>query len=157
MEALLGRLLSQEWTELATDHPSIEQGKNPGVYLLAYTEENLQGKGIDLSKIFYVGMSNSRGGVNQRLRQFADAIEKRSDKHSGGRRFLEEWGKGEPYSKLRRKDRLYVTGITIQCWVKKKKRGPADLRKMGDVAALEYYVLAAVKEKTNSEPQLNKK
>jgi hypothetical protein len=157
MEQLVGRLLSQKWIAFMTDRPSIEKGEYPGVYLLAFGQKYLQGKDIDLSDVFYVGMSNARGGLNQRLRQFADAIEARNGKHSAGTRFLKKWCNGTPYSKLALRERFYVTAITIPCQVKKKKREPENLRTMGDVAALEYYVLAKVKEASNREPQLNKK
>jgi hypothetical protein len=59
---------------------------------------------------------------------------------------------------MRSKKHFYVAAITIPCEVKKSKRGPEDLRKMGDVACLEYYALARVKEeKQGWEPELNVK
>src|SRR5436309_12344290 len=80
---LIRRLLSTKWTKLLANHSSLDGqsckgGEDPGVYLLAYSDKDLQGKDIDLEDIFYVGMSNSHGGVNQRLKQFIDAIERGS-------------------------------------------------------------------------------
>ncbi len=148
VEHLLGRLFSQKWTKLATNRPSIEAGECPGIYLLAFTVENLAGQKIKLCDVFYVGMSNARRGVNGRLKQFVDAIEGKSAKHVAGKRFFKKWCKGIPYSQLPCDKQFYVTGFPVSCQVKKAVRGPEDLREMGNVAALEYYVLAAVKEKT---------
>jgi hypothetical protein len=160
VEHLLEGLLSKKWKKLSTDHPSIEQGEYPGVYVLAFTQKDLEGKDIDLSDdVFLVGMSNARRGVNGRLKQFADAIEGRAFKHRPGKRFFDKWCNGTPYSQLAFDKKFFVTGITNPCQVKKEMRGPEDLREMGNVAALEFYVLARVKEvsETNSEPPLNKK
>ena len=157
VENLLERLLSKKWTKLPTHRPSIEQGECPGVYLLAFTLEHLAGQKIKLCDVFYVGMSNARRGVNGRLKKFADAIEGKPAKHVAGKRFFKNWCKGITYSQLPCDKQFFVTGIPVPCQVKKAERGPEDLRKMGNVAALEYYVLAAVEEKTGSEPRSNKK
>jgi hypothetical protein len=154
---LLGKLLLQKWIKLSTDRPFIKEGRFPGVYLLAFTARDLEGRKLNLVDVFYVGMSNARRGVNGRLKKFADATEGKPAKHVAGRRFFKKWCKGIPYSQLPCDKQFFVTGIPVPCQVKKGERGSKDLRKMGNVAALEYYVLAAVKEKTGSEPRLNKK
>jgi hypothetical protein len=157
VDYLLDELLLQKWMKLSTDRPFIKEGRFPGVYLLAFTPKNLEGRKLNLVDVFYVGMSNARRGVDGRLKKFADAIEGKPAKHVAGKRFFKKWCKGIPYSQLPCDKQFFVTGIPVPCQVKKAKRGPEDLRKMGTVAALEYYVLAAAKEKTGSEPRLNRK
>lgn len=148
-------LLKKNWVKLY-DYCNLENCKYPGVYLLAYTEKELEGKPIDLADIFYVGMSNSLGGIKQRLRQFISGIE-RGYGHSGGNRFFKDYSENSPFSKLDNKKRFYVVSISVSCNVNKKERTPEDLRKMGDVTKFEYEVLAYIKEKLEREPELNKK
>lgn len=156
MEKLIQRLLSQKWADLQTSITSLQDGEWPGVYLLAYTDKDLEGKGIELADIFYVGMSNSRGGVRQRLKQFIRGIEKGAS-HSAGIRFLKEHANGIPFSRMKSRKTFFVVSISIPCVVDKARRTPEDLRKMGGVARLEYYVLAHIKEALKREPKLNKK
>jgi hypothetical protein len=157
IKGLLRQLLSQKWAKLSREHPTVDQGEKPGAYLLAFAQKNLERQKINLCDVFYVGMSNARRGVNGRLKQFVNAIEGKSDKHAAGKRFFKEWCNGTPYSQLACNKQFYVTGITVPCQVEKGKRAPEDLRKMGEVAALEYYVLAAIKGEPSSEPRLNRK
>jgi len=156
MEKLIQRLLSQKWTELRSGITSLEDGECPGVYLLAYTDKDLEGKSIKLSDIFYVGMSNSRGGVKQRLKQFTNAIEKDVG-HSAGMRFLRKYANGVPFSLIKSRKAFFVASISIPCVVKKTARKAEDLRKMGEVVRLEYYMLAYIKEALGEEPELNEK
>jgi hypothetical protein len=133
-------------------------GQHPGVYLLAYSDEPLAGRHVDLRDVLYVGMSNSQGGVSRRLRRFKRAIEGRDGRHSGSRRFLKEYAHGTPYSQLEGRKTFFVAWLPVPCdEVQKGLRTEAALRLMGDVAALEYYVLASIKAATGQEPALNGK
>lgn len=156
MEPLIQLLLSKKWTNLQNGRSDLKDGKYPGVYLLAYSDRNLEGKKISLNDIFYVGMSNSRDGVKQRLKQFLDALEEGKG-HSAANRFYEDYAKGVPFSRMKDKETFFVASVSIRCCPEKAKRTPDDLRKMGKVAGLEYYVLAHIKEKLHREPKLNKK
>jgi len=147
-------LFASNWRSLHEDYSRLENGRYPGVYLLAYTTEELEGKKVEEKDVFYVGMSHA--GVKPRLRQFIDGLEKRRG-HSGAMRFFTEYTGGRGYSKLSSKKTFFVTSISIRCSSGKKKRNAEDLRKMGQVAALEYYVLAHIREKLGREPELNKK
>ena len=149
-------LFVKKWTNLLKDYGNLENCQFPGVYILAYTEKNLEGKPLDIKDIFYVGMSNSRGGVKQRLKQFINGIHKNHG-HSAGNRFFKEYGKGEPFNILKDKKTFFVASLSLPCKVHKNKRSPEDLRKMGQVAKFEYEVLAYIKENLNREPELNKK
>lgn len=156
MEQLISLLLTQKWARLHGNLTGLKDGSYPGVYVLAYSDQDLEGKPINPRDIFYVGMSNSQGGVRQRLGQFLRAIEMGTG-HSGGNRFYAEYAHDRPFSELENRKTFFVAVVTIPCDVDKKDRTPADLRAMGDVAALEYYVLAHIREALGREPELNKK
>lgn len=156
MNQLTRSLFSQKWINLQNDLSHLEGGEYPGVYLLAYSDKDLEGKNVELKDVFYVGMSNSRGGVRQRLRQFLHGIENDA-LHSAARRFYKEYAEGVPFSRIKRRKTFYCVSASVRCVVNKETRTPDDLRKMGDIAALEYYALAYIKDKLNHEPELNKK
>jgi hypothetical protein len=63
--------------------PIDERLRYPGVYLLAYGAKELEGQNVKIDDVYYIGMSNSAGGVRSRLRQFKSALE-RGYGHSGG-------------------------------------------------------------------------
>lgn len=152
----LKKLFSCTWQELRDDISGWKDVSFPGVYLLAYSNRDLKGKRISLKDIFYIGMSNSMGGVEQRIYQFLSAIEGDWG-HSGGNRFFSNYCDEKPFSKRKNKKKFYFAYVTIPCEVRKKYRKGKDLRMMGEVARLEYYALASVKDSTGSEPELNKK
>lgn len=156
IEKLIESLLSTKWTRLHSNGLFPREGKYPGIYILAYSDTDLQGKEIDLNEIFYVGMSNSLGGVNQRLKQFLAGIENGCC-HSAAQRFFRDYANSVPYSKLENRKTFYVAYVPIKCQVGKASRTPEDLRMMGEVTRLEYYVLAHIKEMLGREPELNKK
>jgi hypothetical protein len=155
IEALASQLFSQRWVTLdaaALTRPDLIY---PGVYLLAFTSAKLVGATVKADQVLYAGMSNSAGGVRSRLKQFAKGIEK-NDLHSGAMRFYREQCGGKPFSQLKTRKRLYVTALTIECESDKVEVQPKDLRMMGHVACLEYYVIARIAEKTGKKPALNK-
>ncbi len=160
---LIEQLLAQPWRNLLRQHVdrfrALQHAEYPGVYLLAYTDRDLDLQPIELHDIFYVGMSNSDGGVRERLKSFINGIEKYRS-HSGGKRFYETYAHRQSFSVFAQTNggkQFYVASVSIPCQVIKTQRSPDDLRRMGDVAQLEYYVLAYIKDKVGSEPELNKK
>jgi hypothetical protein len=72
-------------------------------------------------------------------------------------RFFKTVGNGTPYSTFEARKPFFVASISVPCTALKTAGSAMDLRKMGIVAKLEWYVLAKVKEQTNQEPWLNKK
>ena len=161
VDKLVGKLLSQRWTSFNQGKPNVKNLQYPGVYLLAYSNKNLEGRRINVKKneVFYVGMSNSLGGVGQRLKQFEYAI-KNGKRHAGGNTFF--WDKkymgGKPYDESKTRKKFFVATLSIECEVRKEDRKKKHLRKMGHVACLELYVMAHIKEETKGEePELNKK
>ncbi|MGH9793645.1 MAG: hypothetical protein ACRD5G_02635 [Candidatus Acidiferrales bacterium] len=153
--ALLERLFSTRWQKLA-ERPRLNQGEYPGVYLLAYTSENLLGQKVVPEHVFYVGMSTT--ALNTRLAQFWDGIH-RCCAHSGAMRFYRCWARNRNFSELCRtsRDRFYVTAIAIPCCAEKEFRTYRDLLALGRVVELEYAALAKIKRETGLEPPLNRK
>jgi hypothetical protein len=155
IEKLAARLFRKKWERLHGDAFSDPALRFPGVYLLAYSKRDLAQKPVEERDVLYVGMSNAQGGVRVRLKQFRDGIEK-NDLHSGARRFYREYQSNRPWSKLKGAKSLFYAAISIECVSEKSKLTPADLRKLGHVCCLEYYVIARVREKAQRMPPLNK-
>lgn len=149
-------LFDKKWTNLLKNYKNLKNSQYPGVYILAYTDKDLERKSIRIEDVFYVGMSNSRGGVKQRLKQFIDGVHKGYG-HSAGNRFFEEYSKGKSFDVTNHKKTFFVASLSILCKVHKNERTADDLRKMGKVAKFEYEVIAFIKEKLGREPELNKK
>jgi len=157
MKKLIQNLLNKSWVKLDNESLRNFQGKNlPGVYLLAWTNNKIENTQPNLKDIFYVGMSNAKGGVKGRLKQFTYGIEKNTS-HSAGMRFFKEYCKNKPFSSTNHTKKFYFVSLCFNCNVIKEERTPNDLRTMGKISKLEYYLLAHVKENTQSEPELNKK
>ena len=122
----------------------------PGVYALAISRMNLDGKAFSWQpEIVYVGMTNSKGGLKSRLRQFDNTI-KGGEGHGGGHRFR---FKHSDYSKLT--NLLYVCVCPYECNV--SSITPSDLRIMGEVAKQEYECFALFVEAFGKLPEFNDK
>jgi hypothetical protein len=143
-----------KWRPLK-DVPYIEHDF-PGNYLLAWTEQEMGGTIVKSEDVFYVGMSNDRGGVKNRLRAFVNSINGRSG-HSGGVRFFTEYCKRVPFNTINHPKRFYFVEQMLECIVLKQKRTPKDLLIMGRVCLLEMELLGYIKYVTGKEPELNKK
>lgn len=156
MEEQIQEILKQKWKPLIENLHNIDNGNYPGIYLLAFTEKDLDGKKVEANDVFYVSMSNARKGIKSRVKQFLNGIEKNGS-HSAGMRFYKEHSKGIPFSNCNHREKFYIVSSTFECNVNKETRAPHDLRIMGDICRLEYYLLAHIREITKEEPQLNKK
>lgn len=156
MEEKIQEILNKKWKPLLENYKDIEDGNYPGIYLLAFTDKNLEGEIVKPSEIFYIGMSNARKGLTSRVKQFLNGIEKNGS-HSAGMRFYKENSKGIAFSECSHLKKFYIVSSTFKCNVNKLTRTPNDLRIMGDICKLEYHLLAHIKEVTNAEPKLNKK
>ena len=89
MEEEIQFILNKKWKPLLESFKNIEDGNYPGIYLLAFTDKNLEGEIVKPTDIFYVGMSNARKGITSRIQQFINGIEKNGS-HSAGMRFYKE-------------------------------------------------------------------
>ena len=125
--------------------------KYPGIYLIAITNFNINGKRPNFKDVVYVGMTNSKGGLSARLKQFDTSIKGKSA-HSGGTRIYNDLKSYNDWTK-----KLFVSTRQIKCNTDKHTRKPHDLRNMGKCTALEYEILAEFKEKIKNEPKYNLK
>lgn len=121
----------------------------PGVYAIAISK-NKEHHDFSWDEIIYIGMTNSGNGLKGRLQQFDDVIKSGEGTHGGASRVYFKYRKYE----LLEPD-LYVAIQPIKCDVKSNK--PDDLRKMGDVAKLEYDCLADFVELHGHLPEFNDK
>jgi hypothetical protein len=162
---LVEELFAKTWLRLDDDPVKLIDPKYPGVYVLAYPDkkymghpvkQDLTGSPVSEDDIFYVGMTHR--SVRLRLREFSDGLEDDAY-HSAARRFFSNVANETPYSSFDQRKPFFVASISVPCTTLKSARSSMDLRKMGVVTQLEYYVLARVKERAKSgeEPWLNKK
>jgi len=130
-------------------NPAIDS-RMPGVYVLAITPTDLGGQPFSwIPEIVYVGMTNSRGGLGQRLYQFDNTIRGREG-HGGACRVRYVH---RDYDDL--VGHLFVAVRQFPCDVKTAR--PEDLRVMGKVAQEEYRCFAEYSERFGSLPQFNRR
>ena len=124
---------------------------------MAYSDQLSEGDPVKAEDIFYVGMTNSANGIKGRLTQFIRASNGSANKHSGAVRLFSKYLDSVAYSPDGDGKRLFFNCVTFQCEVRKPHRTADDLRTMGDIEALEYHVIAYVREMCGREPELNSK
>jgi hypothetical protein len=135
------------WARWA-DRACIDGLRWPGVYVLAISDEDIAGSHFSWHRdVVYVGMTNSKGGLKSRLKQFDDTV-RGKESHGGAQRVR---FKHRNYEKL--KHRLYVAVSNFDCEVTSNR--PEDLRIMGAVACFEFECLAAFAEVFGSLPEFN--
>jgi hypothetical protein len=100
-------------------------------------------------EIFYIGMTNSMGGIAARLRQFDRTLDGKLA-HGGADRVRL---KHPNYRTL--VPHLYVAVAPFDCDV--TTSSPSDLRIMGDVAKFEFDCLAIYVKRYGALPQFNNK
>ncbi|MFO0965783.1 MAG: hypothetical protein U0793_09400 [Gemmataceae bacterium] len=121
----------------------------PGVYALATSPTDLSATPFSWpSEIVYVGMTNAKGGLKARLKQFEDTIRGREG-HGGAQRVR---FKHRDYQLLTAQ--LFVSVCPYACDV---KNDPENLRIMGEVAKHEYECFALFVERFGSLPEFNDK
>ena len=116
---------------------------------MAISSINLECYKASFSDVDYVGMTVSKGGLDQRWRNFDRAINDSGGKHSGGRRVLKTFG---PYSKW--KKNLFVSAFAIEADFQKTSEN--NLKIKGMVTFLEYETLAKVYKETGKLPEFNR-
>ena len=129
----------------------------PGNYLIAWTHDNLKGKMVHASDVFYVGMSNARKGLKSRLKQFLEGTNGKSGIHSGGYRFFVNYQSTSELKLENLNKSFYFVEYRFSCNVHKDSRTAANLLVMGKVCLFEFELLAYIKDVTGKEPILNKK
>lgn len=133
-----------------TNREKLENIKFPGIYYIAYSNENLEDKNFTWIKdIIYIGMTNSKGGLKNRLQQFENTISGKVG-HGGAVRVLYKYSK---YEELINK--LYVGVKYFECDVNSNNSN--DLLIMGKVAEFEFISFAKYVELFNELPEFNDK
>ena len=129
------------------DHPLIDC---PGVYAIARFASPPKAVRFTLCEdVIYFGMTNSKGGLKYRLKQFDRTISGHLE-HGGADRVLHAY---PSYSRLVPK--LFVAVAPFPCDVTTNR--PQDLCIMGDVARFEYLCFAAYARKFKRLPRFNDK
>jgi hypothetical protein len=130
----------------------LEQLKYPGIYAIAYSNEDISEKDFDwIKEIVYFGMTNSKEGLRGRLRQFDNTIKSKSIDHGGAERFCFNLGKEDENWK----EKLYVSVMSMPCDVTSNQR--EDLLRMCEVANQEYICFANYIEEYGELPRFNDK
>lgn len=115
----------------------IEGLNNPGIYSMAVSNDNLNGVQFSLiEEIVYFGMTNSKGGLKSRLRQFANTLVGKKE-HGGAERFVFKHKNDLEWLNTH----LYVSVLSYEC--NTQSNFADDLVIMGEVAKSEYVAFAA--------------
>jgi len=70
-----------------SDRNKLEDLKYPGVYAISYNGHDVSNNSFDwIKEIIYVGMTNSKKGLERRLKQFDNTILGKKDQHGGAKR-----------------------------------------------------------------------
>ncbi len=129
------------------DRNALEGINYPGIYCIAVSGKSLNTFSF-IPELEYIGMTNSKGGLKSRLRQFDDTIKMKRTNHGGADRFLYQY---ENYKEV--KDNIYVAICSFECDTKNPT--PKDLRIMGEVAKCEYDCWAIYIENNGRYPKFN--
>jgi hypothetical protein len=146
-------ILERRWRPLSTAALKEPYMVHPGVYLISCSEKMRQDTPLMLTEVDYVGMSVSAGGLRQRLVQFLRATTGKPG-HSGGLR-LHGLTSVQPLPTAAAP--LMFVCKAYPAEVRKTARNAVDLRTMGYVACLEYFLLAHIRAHRGDEPRLNQK
>ena len=135
-----------KWTERNT----LENLQYPGVYVIAYAGIDIANNDFDwIEEIIYVGMTNSQGGLKNRLQQFENTIIGKTG-HGGAQRVIFKY---RNYNELIKK--LYVSARYFKCNVTSNQVD--DLLVMGKIAEYEYICFAEYVKRYNRLPEFNDK
>src|SRR3989344_3397510 len=138
-----------DWT-LWQNRNRLDNIKYPGIYILAHTHNDISGRRFEwLEEIIYIGMTNSKGGLNSRMQQFENTIIGKTG-HGGAERVRY---KHTDYKGL--VCNLYVSVAPFQCDVNSNKAG--DLLIMCKVAEFEYVCFAEYVNRFERLPEFNDK
>ena len=120
----------------------------PGVYAIVVSDDKIDGTSFKcIPEIAYFGMTNSKGGLRSRLKQFDNTISGK-DGHGGARRFRKKYPKYDSLIK-----RLYVAIRPFEC--DSSSILPKDLLIKGKVAEYEYICFAEYVKKFGQLPEFN--
>jgi KaiC/GvpD/RAD55 family RecA-like ATPase len=142
-----------KWVKFSNRAMELEQldRKYPGIYAIARSKKDISNKPFSLIKdIVYFGMTNSKGGLKSRLKQFENTINGGTG-HGGAERFRNNLKTEKGW-----KDELYVSIMVFEgCDVTSNKSD--DLMIMGEIEKEEYVWFANYVKDFNELPRFNDK
>lgn len=134
-----------------SDRNKLSNLQYPGVYAISYNEHDVNNNSFDwIREIIYTGMTNSKKGIKNRLKQFDNTILGKQDQHGGAKRVRYKYNN---YDKLIKY--LYVAVCPFKCDVTSNKE--KDLLIMGKVAEYEYIYFAEYVKRFGMLPEFNDK
>lgn len=134
-----------------SDRNKLNDLQCPGVYAISYNETDINNNSFDwIREIIYIGMTNSKRGLKNRLKQFDKTIFGKEGHHGGAKRVRH---KHQDYGKLIKC--LYVAIRPFKCDVTSNKE--KDLLIMGKVAEYEYICSAECVKRFGMLPEFNNK
>ncbi len=132
------------------DRNELQSVNSPGIYIIAYSQTDISEQEFSWrEEIIYIGMTNSIGGLKNRLMQFENTIVGKTG-HGGAQRVIH---KHPDYVKLKKS--LYVSVRPFKCDV--TSNSPKDLLIMGQVAQFEYVCFADYVKTYGRLPEFNDK
>jgi hypothetical protein len=160
IDNMASRIFSEKWETLPPDTRVIARmfkGGMAGVYLLAYpnADKDLSGNRVKSSDVYYIGMTVSKSGLRGRLKGFIRSANGKSRQHSGGVEFFRQ-NRSRSYANTYRRRPLFFVTFSIECCTTKSEATANDFYEMGNVACLEYYLVAKVKKAIGKAPPLNR-
>lgn len=119
------------------------------MYIIAVSKKNLDNKKFSwIKNIIYIGMTNSKGGLKQRLRQFENTILCKHIQHGGADRVRFDYNNTKDF---------YVSVLFFKCnnFKKKEDLSYEDYIQLGLVACFEYICFAEFKKRFGELPKYN--
>lgn len=133
------------------DRNKLKDLQYPGVYAISYNGHDISNNSFAwIREIIYIGMTNSKKGIKNRLKQFDNTILGKQDQHGGAKRVRYKY---KDYDKLIKY--LYVVVRPLKCDVTSNKE--KDLLIMGKVAEYEYICFAEYVKRFGMLPEFNDK
>jgi len=141
-----------KWVHINNKDELLQHGHNcPGIYAIAYTNDNISGKAFDyIEDIIYFGMSRSKLGLKGRLYQFFSALNGKGHQHSAAKR-IQHTLSMENNNWI---EKIYISIMPcIYCDV--NSYSARDLLFIGDIAKEEYVCFSKYVERYNKMPRFN--
>lgn len=127
----------------------------PGVYIIAFSSDNLEGKKLQLfdknKNIVYIGSS---GNVRTRLNNFVGAAMGGNQKHSGGKSFYNHYG--NKINKEYKNYKCYFSYFFVEDIFKASDNNEKDKIEKFSPFLIEYYLIGLYTLKNERLPELNK-
>lgn len=140
--------MNTRWTHW-NNRNTIKDLNQPGIYFIALSSENLEGKPFSLiNEVIYIGMSISKKGVKGRLLQFEGAMKGANGRHGGAERVRFKHKDSEKFFK-----NVYVSVRLFP--VSSTRNTPNDWKQKGECVKHEYVSFGDYLDKYGELPEFN--